>query len=85
VVDVSNPAEPFELAVIDTPDEAWDVEIVAGLAYVADGASGLRIIDFGSVYSSHAVPALGPLGRALLIFALAGAATSALRLRHGRQ
>jgi len=30
---------------LDTLDYAWEVEVVDDLAYVADGASGLRVID----------------------------------------
>lgn len=35
---------------IDTPGDAFDVEVVGGLAYVAIGVSGLQIIDFGPEY-----------------------------------
>ena len=34
----------FSVGGLDTPDEAWDVEVVGTLAYVADDSS-LRIID----------------------------------------
>jgi hypothetical protein len=39
---------------LDTPGSALGVEVVDGLAYVADYDSGLRIIDFGPEY--HVVP-----------------------------
>jgi hypothetical protein len=52
VIDVSNPASPVELGALNTPDLAWAVEVVGDLAYVADGSSGLRIIDFGPEYAS---------------------------------
>jgi hypothetical protein len=51
VIDVSNPAFPVDLGALDTPDEAYDVEVVGDLAYVAggwclDGCGGnLCIID----------------------------------------
>ena len=51
LIDVSNPAAPLELGALDTPGEAWDVEVLDGLAYVADDTSGLRIIDFGPEYA----------------------------------
>ena len=52
IIDVSNPAFPVEIGAFDTPDEAYDVEVVGDLAYVADRYSGLRIIDFGPEYFS---------------------------------
>ncbi len=46
VIDVSNPAAPVEIGALDTPDCAYDVEVVGDLAYVADSRiSGLRVID----------------------------------------
>ncbi len=41
----------MELGALDTPDTAQDVEVVGGLAYVADRLSGLRIIDLGPEYT----------------------------------
>ena len=35
---------PVELGSIDTPSNAKAVSLVGGLAYVADGFSGLRVI-----------------------------------------
>jgi hypothetical protein len=49
IVDVEQPARPQPLAVIDTPGEAWDVELAGGLAFVADGSAGLRILDVADV------------------------------------
>ena len=36
---------PAEMGYYDTPGHAYDVEVVGTMAYVADGYSGLRIID----------------------------------------
>ena len=44
---------PIELGSIDTSDFAFGVSVVGGLAYVADNAAGLRVIDV----SNPAVPA----------------------------
>ena len=33
------------IGALDTPDLVYDVEVVGGLAYVADGYAGLRVID----------------------------------------
>ena len=35
----------INVSTLDTSGQAWDVEVVGGLAYVADGLSGLRIVD----------------------------------------
>ena len=47
IIDVSDPAAPVELSVFDTPSFATDVDVVGGVAYVADSSynSGLRVID----------------------------------------
>jgi hypothetical protein len=42
VIDVSEPRFPDELGALDTPDAAWDLDVVGGLAYVAGGASSGR-------------------------------------------
>jgi hypothetical protein len=50
VLDVSNPGRPRTLAVIDTPGEAWDVQVVDDLVFVADGSAGLRILDVSGAF-----------------------------------
>jgi hypothetical protein len=42
-----------ELGALQTSYRAYDVEVVGGLAYVADHRSGLRVIDFGPEYLSE--------------------------------
>ena len=42
---VFNPAAPVEVGYYDTPGEAIGIQVVGTLAYVADGSSGLRIIN----------------------------------------
>jgi hypothetical protein len=44
IVDVTNPARPRAVGRVDTPGEAWDVEVAGNLLYVADGSAGLRIL-----------------------------------------
>jgi hypothetical protein len=44
-IDVSNPASPVALAVLDMPVTAYGVRVVEDFAYVADGEAGLRAID----------------------------------------
>jgi hypothetical protein len=48
-LDISNPGAPTEVSSYDTPGYAQDVVVVDGRAYVADGESGLRILDVADV------------------------------------
>jgi hypothetical protein len=52
VVNVSNPAVPFEVGFYDTPGEAIGVAVAGAYAYVADGLAGLRVVNV----SNPAVP-----------------------------
>jgi hypothetical protein len=45
IVDVRDPTSLSPVRYVDTPDRAYDVAVAAGLAHVADGASGLEVID----------------------------------------
>jgi hypothetical protein len=45
VVDVSNPADPFETGVAPTPTRSVTVAVKGDYAYVADETSGMRVID----------------------------------------
>jgi len=45
VVDVSNPAAPFEVGSYDTPGWAYGVAVAGSYAYVADFLDGLRVVD----------------------------------------
>jgi hypothetical protein len=44
LIDVSNPAAPARIGGFDTNGEAYGVQVVGNLAYVADGKWGLQII-----------------------------------------
>ena len=44
VIDVSNPAAPFEVGFVDTV-EAFGVAVAGAYAYVADTTAGLRVVD----------------------------------------
>ena len=50
---------------VDTPGDARDVEIVGGIAYVADGPSGLRVIDVSNPAAPFEIGAFDTLGRAM--------------------
>jgi hypothetical protein len=45
VVDVSDPAHPFQIGGFDTPGQALGVAVGGGRAYVADGEAGLRVLN----------------------------------------
>jgi len=45
VIDISDPAHPYEVGFYDTPGQAWGVAVSGSYAYVADGNWGLRVID----------------------------------------
>jgi hypothetical protein len=49
-----------ELGAIETPSGAWEVEVIDGLAYVADRGSGLRIIDVSNPVLPVELGALDP-------------------------
>jgi len=45
VVDVSNPAAPSLVRILDTPGNVAAIAVSGGLGVVADGAGGLRVLD----------------------------------------
>jgi predicted Ser/Thr protein kinase len=45
VFDLNNPTQPELISRLDTPGNAWSVQVQDGLAYVADGQTGLAVID----------------------------------------
>ena len=45
MINVANPAAPAEVGAYDTPGCAWGVAVAGSYAYVADWASGLRVIN----------------------------------------
>jgi len=45
ILDISDPLKPVWVNWVDTPDIAEEVTVSGGYAYVADGYSGLQIID----------------------------------------
>ena len=56
-VDISNLLDPVLTGVYDTADVAWDVDISAGYAYVADGEGGLTIIRLNPQVTSGTIDA----------------------------
>jgi hypothetical protein len=45
VIDISNPSNPAIVGTCDTPYSAHGVHVAGGYAYVADGDSGLQVIE----------------------------------------
>ncbi|HBY94258.1 MAG TPA: hypothetical protein DEP84_09895, partial [Chloroflexi bacterium] len=64
VVDVSNPASPREVGIVDTPGQSHDVAVAGSYAYVADGESGLRVVDVSNPTSPREVGAVDTPGYA---------------------
>ena len=75
IVDLTDPSTPVEIAVVDTPDFAWSLSVDADRTYVADGDSGLRVIE--AIPEPHAM-----LLQAAAAAALVAVAT---RRRRGRR
>ncbi|MBI5359526.1 MAG: PKD domain-containing protein [Planctomycetes bacterium] len=48
VIDVSNPENPIETAVYNTPGYAYGIFVSGNYAYVADGSTGLLVIDIAN-------------------------------------
>jgi hypothetical protein len=74
VIDISDPAAPFEIGALDTPGEARDVEVVGDLAYVADGGSGLRVVDVSNPASPVEIGFLDTPGSAYDVEVVGGLA-----------
>ena len=54
IVDISDPADPREIATYDTPGSARSVAVFGDLIYVADGLGGLFVLRHASItYSVH--------------------------------
>lgn len=47
VFDVTDVAKPVRVSAFDTPGEAQSVELDGDLLYVADGAAGVAVLEFG--------------------------------------
>jgi len=45
VIDYTDPAAPFEVAVFETPGDCLGVAVEGGLAVVADGHAGVHLVD----------------------------------------
>ncbi len=48
IIDIRNPASPYEIGYYDTPGRTYAVVLDGSLAYLADGRSGLRIVDISN-------------------------------------
>jgi hypothetical protein len=58
VVDISNPSFPSEVALLEIPRGGVDLDVVAGVAYVAADYAGLRIIDVSNPTDPMEIAAL---------------------------
>lgn len=50
ILDVQDPTMPTEVGFYDTPGHTWQVLLSGDHAYVADGDSGLRVINVADVF-----------------------------------
>ena len=48
-------AYPYQVGQVDTPGYAYDLDLLGNYAYVADGSSGLRIIDISNPSSPNEI------------------------------
>lgn len=62
VLDVSNPYNPLFLGAVDTPDDAFGVNISGDIAFVADGVSGLQVINVSDPSTPAIVGAINTPG-----------------------
>jgi len=61
VIGVWDPASPVFLASVETPGEAQDVAVSGRMAYVADGSSGLTVVDVSSPTSPAILGSVSPI------------------------
>jgi hypothetical protein len=64
VIDISDPAAPVEIAVVNTPGYVLGVAVAGGYAYVANDEAGLRVIDISSPSAPVEVGFVDTPGRA---------------------
>lgn len=62
IINIADPAHPFEAGYLDTPGQAYGVDVVGNLAYVADHHQGLRIINVSNPASPFQVGYIIPPG-----------------------
>lgn len=65
IVDVSDPANPKQAAVYDTPGWEFGVAVTGDMAFVADGDGGLRILDVSDRAAPKEIGAIYTAGYAL--------------------
>lgn len=65
VIDVTTPASPVAVGLIETEGLPLDITIVNGFAFVADSREGLLIIDVSTPSSPVEVGTIGTPGRAM--------------------
>jgi hypothetical protein len=64
VFDISNPANPIQVAVVDTPGSAEGVAVSGGYLYIVDWDAGLRIVDVSNPAAPEEVGAVDTPGYA---------------------
>jgi hypothetical protein len=72
-IDVRSPEEPATLGALETPDEAWDVFVSEGTAYLADGPAGLLVVDVSDPAAPREVGRFNTIGDAEAVLAAGGA------------
>jgi len=70
VIDIADPLNPHIVGAVDTPGAAGDVVVSANHAYVADGWSGLAVVDVTDPHSPRII-AQGVIDRRAACVALA--------------
>ncbi|HYV20537.1 MAG TPA: hypothetical protein VFC25_16060 [Verrucomicrobiae bacterium] len=83
IVDVTDPAAPFEAARLDSRGMAHDVVVENGRALVADGAGGLRVIDVRDPAAPAEMGSWAPAGADLLSVAAGDGAVFATDTTRG--
>lgn len=74
VFDVTNPAEPKRLGLLDTDGMAQDVQVAGDVAYVADGGAGLHVIHVGNPAAPERMATLDTAGSATAVQVVGGIA-----------
>ncbi|NQT34250.1 choice-of-anchor D domain-containing protein, partial [bacterium] len=70
IIDVSDPANPREVANQEIPDPAYEIVVVDGIGYVAGDQSGLRIIDLSDPENPDEIAFLDTPGYMMGVFVI---------------
>lgn len=59
IIDISNPANPRRVGTIDTPGQAYGIDVSGSYAYVAAGSAGLHVVDISEPLQPVLVATVG--------------------------